>query len=70
MPGPEHYLEAERILDALYGKDRGTVPGGASYAAETQVHATLALAAAVARQAYDRTTSNDLAWARATGEYQ
>jgi hypothetical protein len=48
MTGPEHYLEAERLLDSLYGVERGSLPGEASIAAEAQVHATLALAAATA----------------------
>ena len=48
MTGPEHYLEAERLLGALAGKDRGTFPQEDRVVAEAQVHATLALAAATA----------------------
>ena len=48
MTGPEHYREAEELLDTLRGRDRGTVPHEVSIAAEAQVHAVLALAAATA----------------------
>jgi hypothetical protein len=48
MTGPEHYLEAERLLDVLHGKERGTYPGEKSIVAEAQVHGILALAAATA----------------------
>jgi hypothetical protein len=48
VTGPEHYLEAERLLGALAGKDRGTFPQEDRVVAEAQVHATLALAAATA----------------------
>ena len=48
MTGPEHYREAERLLGALAGQDRGTFPQEDRVVAEAQVHATLALAAATA----------------------
>jgi hypothetical protein len=51
MTGPEHYREAERLADRAhhftYG-DGGDPVVGAALAAEAQVHATLALAAATA----------------------
>lgn len=54
MTGPEHYREAERLADLAhhytYG-DGGEVVAGGALAAEAQVHATLALAAATAMQA-------------------
>ena len=43
MNGPDHYLEAQRLIHRAGGSD----PERASqYLAEAQVHATLALAAA------------------------
>ena len=43
MNGPDHYREAERLINRAGGSD----PESASqYLAEAQVHATLALAAA------------------------
>ncbi|MGI8333416.1 hypothetical protein ACRYCC_25985 [Actinomadura scrupuli] len=51
MNGPEHYLTAERLADQanhyIYGDGSDPVTG-AALAAEAQVHATLALAAATA----------------------
>jgi hypothetical protein len=51
MTGPEHYRAAERLADQAnhytYG-DGGDPVTGAALAAEAQVHATLALAAATA----------------------
>lgn len=46
MTGPEHYKEAERLLSELANVERGSKaePG---LIGEAQVHATLALAAAV-----------------------
>jgi hypothetical protein len=50
MTGPEHYLEAERLLKSAADNFlRNGNPGSALDAA--QVHATLALAAATAMQA-------------------
>ena len=49
MTGPEHYLEAERLLadrSNLSGRRTGVVTE--EVAAHAQVHATLALAAATA----------------------
>jgi len=49
MTGPEHYREAERLLKKAthYSYGDGADPvTGAALAAEAQVHATLALAAA------------------------
>jgi hypothetical protein len=48
MSGPEHYQQAEELLNFLEGKDRETYPGQESIIAEAQVHAILALAAATA----------------------
>lgn len=59
MTGPEHYREAERILDQVLvdAAERQIKPEGAAVLiAEAQVHATLALAAATAAHqatAYD-----------------
>lgn len=54
MTGPEHYREAERLLDRAhhftYG-DGGDPTVGAALATEAQAHATLALTAATAMQA-------------------
>jgi hypothetical protein len=54
MTGPEHYREAERLLKKAshytYG-DGGDPATGAAFAAEAQVHATLALVAATAMSA-------------------
>lgn len=54
MTGPEHYREAERLLDMAhhhsYGDGADPVTG-AALAAEAQAHATLALAAATAQSA-------------------
>lgn len=51
MTGPEHYREAERLANQAhhytYGDGADPVTG-AALAAEAQVHATLALAAATA----------------------
>ncbi|MGW5477619.1 hypothetical protein [Streptomyces sp. NPDC004008] len=54
MTGPEHYREAERLLQLAhrntYG-DANNPAAGAALAAEAQAHATLALTAATAMQA-------------------
>ncbi|MEU8886687.1 hypothetical protein [Streptomyces sp. NPDC048442] len=54
MTGPEHYRQAERLADQAnhytYGDGADPVVG-AALAAEAQVHATLALAAATVMQA-------------------
>ncbi|WP_267244399.1 hypothetical protein [Streptomyces sp. PR69] len=54
MTGPQHYREAERLADLAhhftYGDGADPVTG-AALAAEAQVHATLALAAATAMAA-------------------
>jgi hypothetical protein len=42
MNGPEHYREAERLINEVGGHDLGAM-------AEAQVHATLALTAASVR---------------------
>ncbi|WP_019548428.1 hypothetical protein [Streptomyces sulphureus] len=51
MNGPQHFREAERLADMAhhftYGDGADSVTG-AALAAEAQVHATLALAAATA----------------------
>lgn len=51
MTGPEHYREAERLLEIaspLLADDSPNIPEHAAWLAEAQVHATLALAAAAA----------------------
>jgi trans-2-enoyl-CoA reductase len=50
MNGPEHYREAERLLGRMQTADDGELGwmSRAQMAAEAQVHATLALAAAAA----------------------
>ncbi|MEV7092308.1 hypothetical protein AB0M80_05645 [Amycolatopsis sp. NPDC051045] len=53
MTGPEHYMEAERLL-AKYGNGY-VLPETAGKLAAAQVHATLALAAATAMAAYGET---------------
>ena len=45
MTGPEHYRAAEKDIDAVPGVDNADLP---MLLARTQVHATLALAAATA----------------------
>jgi hypothetical protein len=47
VTGPEHYLEAERLLASI------TSQNDSVFAAKAQVHATLALAAATAMAGYD-----------------
>lgn len=72
MTGPEHYREAERLLvradHFIYGDGADPVAGAAT-AAQAQVHATLALAAATAEphsQAYLGTDApNPRAWSEA-----
>lgn len=50
MNGPEHYAEAERLLEQAHVKVAGArekaIPKGSAYVAAAQVHATLALVAA------------------------
>ena len=45
MTGPEHYREAERLLDLTFDR-YDTIEERAEVAARAQAHATLALAAA------------------------
>lgn len=60
MTGPEHYAEAERLADQLYG-DEQDPRDVAALAAVAQVHATLALAAATA---LNLSLDDYQAWAR------
>lgn len=46
MTGPEHYREAERLLNQAESQIPGDEPSQAALTARAQVHATLALAAA------------------------
>jgi hypothetical protein len=65
MTGPEHYLEAERLLADrlnLSGRYEGVV--SREVAAHAQVHATLALAAATALAAE---SLDSRAWRDAAG---
>jgi hypothetical protein len=51
VTGPEHYREAEQLVVRAYHHTFGAgrdPAAGAAFAAEAQVHATLALAAATA----------------------
>lgn len=50
MTGPEHYREAEALLDSVESRGFGPEPDHiqAAWLAAAQVHATLALAAATA----------------------
>ena len=69
MTGPEHYREAEQLAERAhhwtYGDGADPVVG-AALAAEAQVHATLALAAATALNDYpDGAPVNDVAAWRA-----
>ncbi|MFH9248183.1 hypothetical protein ACH4LK_22475 [Streptomyces lydicus] len=76
MNGPEHYIEAERLADRVhhftYG-DGGDPVTGAALAAEAQVHASLAQAAAVATLASMLAFAQDIndadidAWVRVAG---
>jgi len=78
MTGPEHYKEAERLIELAESVDwqdgDPDRPNKAEYAqtalAEAQVHATLALAAATAEpiaQGYDGPddTTIPMAWSKA-----
>jgi hypothetical protein len=62
VTGPEHYAEAERLLE--HARPAGTLGPRSDLVARAQVHAVLALAAAVG-------TSADVAeareWRRAAG---
>lgn len=76
MNGPEHYREAERLADRAhhftYGDGADPVTG-AALAAEAQVHATLANAAATAvlasvtAFAHDINDSDVDAWSEVSG---
>ncbi|MFB6787634.1 hypothetical protein ACFCWT_13255 [Streptomyces olivaceus] len=60
MTGPEHYREAERLLQGLM-TERGSVyveEGNEQVIGVAQAHATLALAAATALSAPDRGATN------------
>ncbi|MFF4595296.1 hypothetical protein [Amycolatopsis sp. NPDC001319] len=61
MTGPEHYLEAERLVASTSMRD--LLPEDANKLAAAQVHATLALTAATIASAGQRAT---VAWAEAT----
>jgi hypothetical protein len=69
VTGPEHYREAERLAKRAdhftYGDGADPVTGAAT-AAQAQVHATLALAAATALAASDMATDGNTAgdWRR------
>ena len=69
MTGPEHYREAEKLLNFSEEKVRGSEVEMSLFA-EAQVHATLALAAAtaVALRGGTRLTREGIAWREAAGE--
>lgn len=50
MNGPQHYKEAERLLEQSSMRPEGDLDIANSEIAEAQVHATLALTAATANQ--------------------
>jgi hypothetical protein len=70
MTGPEHYREAEHILDnSLDGHGMGLRRDPAERFAEAQVHATLALAAATAISHNGEMPVNDSdAWLRVAAD--
>lgn len=65
MNGPEHYAEAERLVaqatKGLPASQHGAV------VAEAQVHATLALAAAMAEQSQSSVYTRSAEWKRVLG---
>jgi hypothetical protein len=63
MTGPGHYQEAERLLTVCAGDKRGT-PLDVACTAAAQVHATLALAAAVAVRPAVCVDELDAEWAK------
>lgn len=65
MTGPDHYRQAEELMGALVGRDRGSVPGEEGIVAEAQVHAILALASATALH---EEHGDIRAWREATGQ--
>jgi hypothetical protein len=75
MPtGPEHYREAERLLDiaATYGAEHAGEPAAAEALAAAQAHATLALAAATTcaslfERSGARRRDDALEWAKTIG---
>lgn len=69
--GPEHYRKAEELLADITYDDGSIDSSGEAYAAAAQVHATLALAAALGTYGTDESrTSDDTAeWERVAGEY-
>ena len=69
--GPEHYRKAEELLADITYDDGSIDSSGEAYAAAAQVHATLALAAALGTYGTDDSrTSDDIAeWERVAGEY-
>jgi hypothetical protein len=70
MTGPEHYLEAEICSEqGANAVDRGESAEAAGWLALAQVHATLALAAAVARLGLDRVGTTSREWTEAIGEH-
>lgn len=65
MTGPGHYREAERLLDLTRTNDR--TPEDPLLYAEAQVHATLALAAAMVDGPSVMRPEDRDDWDRATG---
>lgn len=62
MTGPEHYHEAERLIEWAFHDES---PDPSQTLATAQVHATLALAAATALPAGGSGTESRAAWVRA-----
>jgi hypothetical protein len=67
MTGPEHYSEAEALLEAVRQEHHGTLrEHGGELLAMAQVHATLAMAASVGLSAH-LPVPDQHAWQEAAG---
>ena len=69
MTGPDHYREAERLLAETEERRNAPLDRITWRVGQAQVHATLALAAAVARQTIDRDGPVTTAWIQAIDEH-
>jgi len=69
MTGPEHYREAERLLAETEERRNAPLDRITWRVGQAQVHATLALAAAVARQTIDPGGPITMAWIEAIDEH-
>lgn len=66
MTGPEHYTEAERLIQQA--RDSTGNDWSALYLAQAQVHATLALAAATALPGDSDRQNDTYEWSRVAGQ--